>query len=142
DAAPRSTRRVVDWPGDALGRFQVRVDVTVLEGMVAAADDVDPAIEELVRVFRGEAAATRGVLAVRDHVIKPELSAQFGYGTDHGLAAAVADNVAEEEKSHSTLARILRGARLADDRDLDLARVLHRLFDLLAHVAGDAHSLE
>ena len=40
------------------------------------------------------------------------------------------------------LAREVRRARLPHHRDLDLARVLHRLLDLLADVAGQAHGAE
>src|SRR5213594_3437160 len=39
--------------------------------------------------------------------------------------------------SRTPLLRVLHGARLADDRDLDLARIGHLLLDLLDHVAGE-----
>jgi hypothetical protein len=69
--------------------------------VVARGDHVDPGVKEFAGGAEGESEAPRGVLAVADHEVSPELAAQ---GREHALhrhPAGPADHVPHREDTHS-----------------------------------------
>src|SRR5262249_39417381 len=98
-------RWVVDRPQDRGRVVEVVVHLAMLKGVVAPADDVDAAVEQLTR-DAGLTPATAGdVLAVYDHVVEAELAACVRDNRADRVASGVADNVAQEEESHGWPAR-------------------------------------
>jgi phosphate uptake regulator len=65
--------------------------------VVAARDEVDAAVEHLLRGLRREAEAARGVLAVRDDGVDRVLGARRCETTLERIAAGGADDVADDE---------------------------------------------
>jgi hypothetical protein len=72
----------------------------VLEGVVSAADDVDPELKQLVGDLRIDAPSTGRVLSVHYHVVEREFAAGSRDRRPHRFAADVADDISKEEQSH------------------------------------------
>src|SRR5438093_1515510 len=96
-ALARRRRRVVGRPEHVLQAWQLADELLLGEDVVAAGDHVRAQAFELRRDLRGQAEPARGVLAVEDGEVRPQLLFQLGKDRLDRFAAGVADHVGDEE---------------------------------------------
>src|SRR5438093_5573269 len=96
-ALARRRRRVVGRPEHVLQTWQLADELLLGEDVVAAGDHVRAQAFELGRDLRGQAEPARGVLAVQDGELGPQVLFQPGKDRLDRFAAWVADHVGDEE---------------------------------------------
>lgn len=97
DSGAGRPRRIVCRAQDAIGPLEVLAELALVEDVVTARDDVDPAGEELLGGLRGEAEATRRILAVRDAEVDRILLPRQRDMLFERLSPRCADDVADDE---------------------------------------------
>ena len=88
--------RIVDRPQDGAIGVEVLVDLALIPDVVAAGDDVNAAVEQLLGQARGETGTGRHVLTVRDDEIDVPVVPQLRQDGGHRQPARLADDVADD----------------------------------------------
>src|SRR5438552_7532553 len=100
DAAPRYPRRIVHGSQQGSIALEIRDDLGLVPNVVAGRDDVDTAVENLLRGLDGDASSRGGVLAIRDDDVEPQFVSQSGYQRFDRMPARLPHDVADKQHTH------------------------------------------
>lgn len=91
-------RRIVRRPDDAVAGLEILGEVSFVEDVIAAGDEVDPAGKDFLGGLRGQAETARGIFAIGDASVDAVLLSKQRNASLQRLATRRTDDVPDDQE--------------------------------------------